>query len=48
MEDCSAAGPFNQWPLGRGFDRFYGFLEGETDQFNPSLTKDNHSCSPSS
>jgi len=33
MEQCSAAGPFDQWPLGRGFDRFYGFLEGETDQF---------------
>ncbi len=46
MEDCSAAGPFSQWPLGRGFDRFYGFLEGETDQFNPSLTKDNHHIEP--
>ena len=46
MEDCSAAGPFSQWPLGRGFDRFYGFLEGETDQFNPSLTKDNHHIDP--
>ena len=31
MEQCSAAGPFDQWPLARGFDRFYGFLEGETD-----------------
>ena len=46
MEDCSAAGPFSQWPLGRGFDRFYGFLEGETDQFNPRLTKDNHHIDP--
>ena len=46
MEDCSAAGPFSQWPLGRGFDRFYGFLEGETDQFNPSLTEDNHHIDP--
>ena len=34
---CSAAGPFDQWPLQRGFDRFYGFLEGETDQFHPNL-----------
>jgi len=42
MEQCSAAGPFDQWPLQRGFDRFYGFLDGETDQFNPSLTYDNH------
>ena len=37
MEQCSAAGPFDQWPLARGFDRFYGFLEGETDQFHPDL-----------
>ena len=43
MEQCSAAGPFEQWPLARGFDRFYGFLEGETDQFHPELVCDNHS-----
>ncbi len=42
MEQCSAAGPFDQWPLGRGFDRFYGFLDGETDQFHPELVCDNH------
>jgi arylsulfatase len=42
MEECSAAGPFDQWPLGRGFDRFYGFLDGETDQFHPELVCDNH------
>ncbi len=43
MEQCSAAGPFDQWPLARGFDRFYGFLDGETDQFQPeSVTCDNH------
>ena len=46
MEQCSAAGPFDQWPLQRGFDRFYGFLDGETDQFNPSLTYDNHHIEP--
>ena len=40
-EQISAAGPFKQWPLGRGFDRFYGFLEGETDQFHPELVRDN-------
>ena len=39
--DTSAAGPFDQWPLARGFDRFYGFLEGETDQFHPELVTDN-------
>ncbi len=46
MEQCSAAGPFDQWPLGRGFDRFYGFLEGETDQFHPDLVQDNHPIDP--
>ena len=46
MEQCSAAGPFDQWPLARGFDRFYGFLEGETDQFHPDLVCDNHPIEP--
>ena len=40
--NLSAAGPFDQWPLGRGFDRYYGFLEGETDQFHPEIVIDNH------
>ncbi len=48
MEQCSQAGPFDQWPLGRGFDRFYGFLEGETDQFHPELVCDNHHVDPPS
>jgi arylsulfatase len=46
MEDASAAGPYDQWPCQRGFDRFYGFLEGETDQFHPELVYDNHSVEP--
>ncbi|MEY4339158.1 MAG: putative arylsulfatase [Actinomycetota bacterium] len=46
MEECSAAGPFDQWPLSRGFDRFYGFLDGETDQFHPELVCDNHPIEP--
>jgi arylsulfatase A-like enzyme len=46
MADASAAGPFDQWPLQRGFDRFYGFLDGETDQFNPELVHDNHHVDP--
>jgi arylsulfatase len=46
MEQCSAAGPFDQWPLARGFDRFYGFLDGETDQFHPQLVCDNHPVEP--
>ena len=45
-QDISAAGPFDQWPLARGFDRFYGFLEGETDQFHPELVIDNHHADP--
>ncbi len=44
--DSSAAGPYDQWPCQRGFDRFYGFLEGETDQFHPDLVYDNHRISP--
>ncbi|MCX7211229.1 MAG: sulfatase-like hydrolase/transferase, partial [Burkholderiales bacterium] len=43
MEETSPAGPYDQWPLGRGFDRFYGFQQGETDQFVPELYYDNHS-----
>jgi len=42
MENSSSAGPFDQWPLQRGFDRYYGFLGGETDQFAPDLVYDNH------
>jgi arylsulfatase A-like enzyme len=33
----SAAGPFDQWPSGMGFDYFYGFMGGETDQWTPYL-----------
>ena len=46
MEEASTAGPFGNWPLQRGFDRFYGFLQGETDQFYPELTYDNHPIDP--
>lgn len=46
MEDASAAGPHDQWPCQRGFDRFYGFLDGETDQFHPELVHDNHHVDP--
>jgi arylsulfatase A-like enzyme len=42
MSECSAAGPYTNWPLQKGFDRYYGFLQGETDQFFPELTHDNH------
>lgn len=46
MEEASAAGPYQQWPCQRGFDRYYGFLEGETDQFHPELVHDNHHVDP--
>lgn len=46
MHLASPAGPFDHWPLQRGFDRFYGFMQGETDQFYPELTCDNHPIDP--
>ena len=45
-EQRSAAGPFDDWPLQRGFDRYYGFLSGAEDQFYPELTQDNHHIHP--
>ena len=39
-------GPHTNWPLQKGFDRFYGFLQGETDQFHPELTSDNGHVDP--
>lgn len=42
----SAAGPFERWPLGLGFERFYGFLGGDTNQFAPELVADNHLVEP--
>jgi arylsulfatase len=32
----------DRWPLGRGFERFYGFMGGDTNQWNPELVYDNH------
>jgi len=46
LEDCSPAGPFDHWPLQRGFDRYYGFIGGATDQYSPELTVDNHPIDP--
>ncbi len=46
MSECTAAGPYKNWPLSRGFDRFYGFMQGETDQFHPELTRDNTMIDP--
>ncbi len=46
MREASAAGPFGDWPLGRGFDRYYGFHQGEMDQFHPELYQDNAMADP--
>lgn len=45
-EQISAAGPYNRWPLGRGFERYYGFLGGDTHQYYPDLVYDNHQVEP--
>ena len=42
IDQTTPAGPYDQWPLGRGFERFYGFHEALTDQFTPELFYDNH------
>jgi arylsulfatase A-like enzyme len=42
----SPAGPFVNWPTQRGFDRFYGFLGGEEDQWAPELWSDQHFVPP--
>jgi arylsulfatase A-like enzyme len=42
----SAAGPFSQWPLGLGFERYYGFLQGDTNHWAPNLVSDNHYVEP--
>jgi arylsulfatase len=41
IADYGAAGPQNDWPLGRGFSRWYGFHGALTDQWNPELYQDN-------
>jgi len=45
-EETTTAGPFHRWPLGRGFERYYGFLGGDNDQWFPDLIHDNHPVSP--
>ena len=41
LTETGPTGPFDGWPLGRGFDRFYGFLDAETDHYSPELVRDN-------
>lgn len=46
LEESNLAATKRHWPLGRGFERFYGFLGGETDQWYPDLVYDNHPVQP--
>ena len=39
--EYSSAGPFDRWPLGLGFERYYGFLGAETNHWSPELVRDN-------
>ena len=40
--ELNLAGPFDHWPTQQGFDDYYGFLEGETDQWYPELISGTH------
>jgi len=42
----SVAGPYDQWPSGMGFQYFYGFMGGETDQWEPYLFRDHTQIFP--
>lgn len=42
-DNDNGVGPFDEYPLSKGFDHYYGFLAGEMDQFHPDLIRDN-SC----
>jgi arylsulfatase len=41
-EDIAAGASRSEWPIQKGFDRFYGFLGGETNNWYPDLVEDNH------
>ncbi|MGZ6979336.1 MAG: sulfatase-like hydrolase/transferase, partial [Acidimicrobiia bacterium] len=45
-EECNLAAFKGRWPLGRGFERFYGWLGGETSGWYPDLVHDNHQIDP--
>ena len=43
---ASQAGPFNQWPTGMGFEYFYGFVGGDTSQWQPNLFRNTTAIYP--
>ena len=45
-EETDLAASRSRWPLGRGFERYYGFLGAETNQYAPDLVYDNHFIEP--
>ena len=42
----SPSGPFENWPLGKGFERYYGFLGGDANHWAPELVRDNSYVDP--
>jgi arylsulfatase A-like enzyme len=46
VEEENAKGPFDHWPTGYGFDHFYGFLGGESDQYRPHIVNDTTQIEP--
>jgi arylsulfatase len=45
-QDVAAGGDRKTWPLGQGFERYYGFIGGETNQWYPDLVEDNRFIEP--
>ena len=37
--EVSVSGPYDRWPTGSGFDKFYGFIGGETNQWAPAILR---------
>ena len=44
--ETTAIGPFDRWPTGHGFDYFYGFIAGETSQYEPRLYENTNAIEP--
>ena len=39
LTESGSTGPFDGWPLARGFDRYYGFMDAATDQYTPEFVR---------